>query len=67
MKEYLSVDLPTNELISLYNSTNDLDYAEKISAELRKRGYRMIGFGAWTNDPDETDPVDEMRKKVLGK
>lgn len=65
-KEYKSVDYPTNVLISLYNSTNDLDYTDKIAAELRNRGYRMIGFGAWTNDPDETDPVEEMRKKVLG-
>ena len=54
-------------LKSTYISTNNMKESDAIADELRSRGYRMIGFGAWTKDPDETDPVEEMRKKVLEK
>lgn len=59
-------DMTTKELINRYQATNSLKEADAIAAELRSRGYRMIGFGAWTSDPKEKDPVEEMRKKVLG-
>lgn len=58
-------EMSDTALKSAYATTNNLKEAREIGEELKNRGYYFKGF-AWSKDPDAKDPVEELRKKVLG-
>lgn len=63
-KERLN-EFDDSTLISFYASSSSLKEKDDISSILRERGYHFKGF-TWSKNPDDVDPVEAMRKRVLG-